>query len=609
MMETVPSGTVLHGRYRIERVLGSGGFGHVYLALDLQTSQQYAIKEYLVTGANGQAQLQHEARVLSQLHHPNLPAYQEAFIERGHYYVVISYIEGSDLTDYIRITRQRNEAIPLSQVVSWLISICEAVMFMHNQRPPFIHRDIKPDNIRIMSNGVAMLVDLGNAKATGDGARTLFFIRHQGTPGYAPPEQYPGGTGTDVRSDVYALGGTLYFALTTLEPPSVSTRNQAAQQGRPTLPTLQEVAATNPPEESADAQAARQFRLGVSKPAKPAPRHSRHLAQLSQLSPEVLEELNRIIQRSMALKPKERYTQVADFCNDLKRVQAAIPVPQQSSGKRPVNPYATQPDLAHVYETLQESKGALPPENASGAAGQSNTIPCPQCQLLLPVQSTSCPRCGYTFETSAGQRGSNPGSQPSGAYPPVPRSNPGHQPSGAYPPVPRSHPGQATGDSAAHQFGLQQRQPQPIQLQPSGQHPSLARNTPPPASGHAAPNQANGYPPQRAQASRQPYASPTSPSDQQSYQHQAFANQPPKPVKPLPGNLQGTNLSMRTVIIIAALVLLVVIIVLILVISTHAGHASTFQFLEAQVELYANKQTQALTHTAFGLWARSQSLS
>ncbi|TMC67116.1 MAG: hypothetical protein E6J21_00410 [Chloroflexota bacterium] len=74
MMETVPSGTILNGHYRIQRVLGSGGFGHVYLAIDLRTNLQYALKEYFVTGSSGQAQLQHEARVLSQLHHPNLPA-------------------------------------------------------------------------------------------------------------------------------------------------------------------------------------------------------------------------------------------------------------------------------------------------------------------------------------------------------------------------------------------------------------------------------------------------------------------------------------------------------------------------------------------------------
>src|SRR5579885_3202916 len=303
MIETVPSGTVLRGRYRIERVLGSGGFGHVYQAVDLSTNQQYAVKEYLVTGASGQEQLKHEAAVLSQLHHPNLPAFQDAFIERGRYYVVLNYIEGNDLTDIIRIARQRNDIVPIPRIMEWLLAICDAVIFLHSQRPPVIHRDIKPDNIRITPNGVAILVDLGNAKAAADGARTLFFIRHQGTPGYAPPEQYPGGTGTDARSDIYALGGTLYFALTAHEPPSVSTRNQALQQKQPDLPSLQDRLAQNPPDIP---QEPRQFRLGVSKPAKPAPRHSRHLAQLGMLPPDVLRKLDAIIQRAMAMKPKDR---------------------------------------------------------------------------------------------------------------------------------------------------------------------------------------------------------------------------------------------------------------------------------------------------------------
>src|SRR4029077_17880851 len=137
------------------------GFGHVYLSVDLQTNTQYAIKEYLVSGANGKAQLEHEAQVLSQLHHPNLPAFLSAFDERGHYYVVLGYIEGSDLTDYVRVVRQRNEVIPLAQVMTWILSIADAVIFLHSQQPPIIHRDIKPDNIRITSNGKAVLVDLG----------------------------------------------------------------------------------------------------------------------------------------------------------------------------------------------------------------------------------------------------------------------------------------------------------------------------------------------------------------------------------------------------------------------------------------------------------------
>jgi len=416
MIETVPSGTILHGHYRIERVLGSGGFGHVYLGIDLATSQQFALKEYLVTGASAQEQLKHEATVLSQLHHPNLPAFQDAFIERGRYYVVLNYIEGNDLTDIIRIARQRNEAVPIFQIMGWLLAICDAVMFLHAQRPPVIHRDIKPDNIRIMSNGTAILVDLGNAKAAADGARTLFFIRHQGTPGYAPPEQYPGGSGTDTRSDVYALGGTLYFALTAHEPPSVSTRNQAVQQRLPDLPTLQERLASNPPEDNPEANAMRQFRLGVSKPTKPVPRHSKHVAQLGTLPSNVLNQLDRVIQRAMALKPKDRYQYVADFANDLKQIMRAFPPPTPpapppgTGPSRPLDPNSTQPDLPMLYEALQaakdktnqggqETQDASPPSRSSSSTPistppTSTTSNCPGCNAPISPRSMFCPRCG-----------------------------------------------------------------------------------------------------------------------------------------------------------------------------------------------------------------------
>lgn len=393
-METLPADTVLHGRYKVERVLGSGGFGHVYLSVDLQTRAQYAIKEYLVTGASGKAQLEHEVQVLSQLHHRSLPALLTAFDERGHYYVVLGYIEGNDLTDYIRVVRQKNEVIPLARLMEWLLSICDAVAFLHSQRPPIIHRDIKPDNIRITPGGTAILVDLGNAKTAADGARTLFFIRHQGTPGYAPLEQYPGGSGTDERSDIYALGGTLYFALTAHEPPSVSVRNQALQQKHPDLPSLQERLAQNPLDMP---QEPRQFRLGVSKPAKPAPRHSRHLAQLGMLSPEELYRLDAMIQRAMAMKPKDRYQSVADFSQDLRRVLKALPastIPPQVNG-RPVDPHSTQPDLPMLYEAMQSTQAAsqaaqpTPPPASTPASNR-----CPRCGADLSRFAPYCSRCG-----------------------------------------------------------------------------------------------------------------------------------------------------------------------------------------------------------------------
>ncbi len=409
MMETVPSGTILHNYYRIERVLGSGGFGHVYLSIDLRSNQQYALKEYLVSGPGGQEQLQHEAQMLSKLHHPNLPMFHDAFSERGRYYIVLSYIEGNDLTDLLRLARMRNEAIPLARLLNWMITICDAVTFLHSQRPPVIHRDIKPDNIRVTSDGTAILVDLGNAKAAADGIRTLLFIRHQGTPGYAPPEQYPGGAGTDIRSDVYALGGTLYFALTTYEPPSVSARNTSIQQGQVDLPSLQQRLASNPPEDAADPQ--RSFRLGVSKPQKPAPRHSRHLAQLGELPAPLLEQLNRIIMRAMALRPEKRYQSVLEMSNDLKKVQAALPASQAQAAPspRPVDPHSTQPDLPQLYEAVQAAKEQATRNPATSTPAQAKpTVTCPRCGAIITDQAAYCRVCGTPLPQ--GGNTSNPSS-------------------------------------------------------------------------------------------------------------------------------------------------------------------------------------------------------
>lgn len=407
MIETVPSGTVLHRRYRIERVLGSGGFGHVYLAIDLVNNQQYAVKEYLVTGTSGQEQLQHEASVLSHLNHPNLPAFQDAFTESGRYYIVLNYIEGNDLTDLIRMAYQQNEVVPIGKILGWLLAVCDAVMFLHKQQPIVIHRDIKPDNIRITPSGTAILVDMGNAKAAADGVRTLFFIRHQGTPGYAPPEQYPGGSGTDARSDIYALGGTLYFALTAHEPPSVSARNQFLQQNCPSLPSLQENLANNPPEGNAVSP----FKLGVTKPSKPVPRHSRHLAQLGALPPQLLKQLNAIIQKAMELTSKDRYRSVADFARDLQRVAKALPTmspPPPPPPSRPFDPNSTQPDLQDVYDALKVQKTKdqasqkqrrigtnIPPLTQN--QNQHTSAICPRCSTPLPTNTGFCPHCGIVL--------------------------------------------------------------------------------------------------------------------------------------------------------------------------------------------------------------------
>lgn len=559
MIETVPSGTVLHGRYRIERVLGSGGFGHVYLAADLVDNQQYALKEYLVSGASGQEQLRHEASVLSQLHHPNLPAFHDAFNERGRYYVVLNYIEGNDLTDLIRMANRRNEIIPISKIIPWMIAISEAVMFLHSQQPPVIHRDIKPDNIRITPNGTAILVDLGNAKASADGARTLFFIRHQGTPGYAPPEQYPGGSGTDTRSDVYALGGTLYFALTSHEPPSVSIRNQNKQQGKPEIPSLQEQLAGNPPEESPEANAARQFRLGVSKPSKPAPRHSRHLAQLGTMPPDLLNQLNRVIQKAMAASPKDRYQYVADFADELRRVAQALPPLTPPPTTRPPDPHGTQPDLPMLYDALQAAKGANAPAPDKADRGTAPTPPpasppssassaerCPRCNAALSPNAAFCPRCGLSL-------------------PQPPSSNRAGNAANTTPPIAKVayHPTDDQTIIIKPQAQLQQQAPGFV---PQVQQPP----TSPTSNAQAAASTAPHYPGHSA------YSTAPGVSSLATYPQQPQP-QPQPPVaqaNPIPPSQPGFTIEPRVIVfMIILLVLLVAIAVFLIILMSH--HQST----------------------------------
>ncbi len=625
-METLPQGTVLNEHYRIERALGSGGFGHVYLSVDLRTNQQYAVKEYLVTGANGKAQLEHEARVLSQLHHPNLPAFQDAFDERGRYYIVLGYIEGSDLTDLIRVVRQRNEVIPLVRILDWIISICDAVTFLHNHIPPVIHRDIKPDNIRITSDGKAILVDLGNAKAAADGARTLFFIRHQGTPGYAPLEQYPGGSGTDTRSDVYALGGTLYFALTTHEPPNVSTRNQSIQQNLPDLPSLEEQLAHNPPETSLTSGTGRQFRLGVTKPAKPAPRHSRHLAQLGTLPPELLERLNSIIKRAMAMKPKDRYQSVAEMSNDLKLIMHSLPSSTQSPTtipRRPIDPHSTQPDLPQLFESMQSAQGAKDqpsPDSSTSAPSQQpqpsvtsvSPTHCPRCNVELRRQATFCPQCGFSLAnkdpnnlatTSASQTPTFDTPNPTNAphrYNSVLSSSPDENILSSMPKIPESSPSSTVPPSQGYNVSPIAMPPNSGQNMPQSQQQTSVRDR----IFSPAPSQ---IPPKSFIKTSVPTLVQVIPD-----------SQAPSPVTTNPANTTESAGSRKILLYTAIVFIVVFLIVLLIVLQSLAHHHSSITndqrfAIVTQVCNYEQNISLCITsttsHPHTGLWARRTGVS
>jgi serine/threonine-protein kinase len=207
------TGTVIKNRYRIVRKLGQGGFGAVYRAWDLNLRRPCALKENLTISPAAQEQFTREAWTLGNLHHPNLPRVIDYFSipEQGQY-LVMDFIDGEDLSTLL----QREGSIPQKQAIAWVSQIADALTYLHKQSPPVFHRDIKPVNIRLTSQGRAVLVDFGLVKVADPDIQTMIGARGV-TPGYGPPEQYGKGN-TDARTDIYALGATLYALLTNQDP-------------------------------------------------------------------------------------------------------------------------------------------------------------------------------------------------------------------------------------------------------------------------------------------------------------------------------------------------------------------------------------------------------
>lgn len=210
---TLERGTLLHKRYRVVEILGQGGMGSVYRAVDENLGVDVALKENLFTTDEYARQFRLEAVILANLRHPNLPRVSDHFVvgEQGQY-LVMDFIAGEDLRQ--RMERKGN--ITDEEAVLIGAAICDALSYLHTRKPPILHRDLKPGNVKITPDGHIFLVDFGLAKvvqgsqATTTGARAM-------TPGYSPPEQY-GTARTDARTDIYSLGATLYAALTGIIP-------------------------------------------------------------------------------------------------------------------------------------------------------------------------------------------------------------------------------------------------------------------------------------------------------------------------------------------------------------------------------------------------------
>lgn len=268
--------TFLRDRYRIEKQLGKGGMGAVYLALDTVLQTKVAVKINQNPRQEGREQFLQEARLLAALRHPNLPRVIDYFVIEDSQYLVMDFIPGDDLGTIVK----RDGKQDVDKVISWARQLGKALNYLHTQEPPVIHRDIKPGNIKITPRGEVILVDFGIAKSseatqeTSTGARGL-------TPGYSPPEQYGSGR-TGHYSDQFGLAATLYNVLTNEKPVDAVER----LLGQATLKPIHE------------------------------------------LNPDVPPHVEQVIEKALSIKPEDRFPSIVDFVQSL--VQSSAPAANET---------------------------------------------------------------------------------------------------------------------------------------------------------------------------------------------------------------------------------------------------------------------------------------
>lgn len=210
------TGELIDGRYKILRKLGEGGMSVVYLAVNEKVNKHWAIKEVKKEGVENfetvHQRLLTEADILKRLHHPNLPDIVDIIENEETFLLVMDYIEGRQLESIVQEYGPQKE----ETVVNWGKQLCDVLSYLHSQNPPIIYRDMKPANVMVQKDGKVVLIDFGTAREFKESqAEDTLCL---GTCGYAAPEQYKGQGQSDIRTDIYCLGVTLYYLLTGHNP-------------------------------------------------------------------------------------------------------------------------------------------------------------------------------------------------------------------------------------------------------------------------------------------------------------------------------------------------------------------------------------------------------
>lgn len=278
-------GTTIRNNYRIEELIGSGGYANVYRATELTFGYERAIKEVIDPDPGVRMQFQLEARLLIDTKHPNIPRGYYLLDDKGRMYLIMEYVHGKDLEEILNDSlKSRRQPLDEKQVLQWAIAVCDALKEMHSLKTPIIHRDIKPANIKITPDGRPVLIDFGLAKLHKPSKNTQ--AAAQGvSPGFAPPEQYMAKGKTDARTDVYGLGATLYACLTGRDAPEAPARL---------------LAQTGAASQGADLKPVRYY------------------------NPQVSETTERVIKKSLELSPQQRQQSAADLQRELQTALNAL---------------------------------------------------------------------------------------------------------------------------------------------------------------------------------------------------------------------------------------------------------------------------------------------
>ncbi|HRH45944.1 MAG TPA: serine/threonine-protein kinase, partial [Pyrinomonadaceae bacterium] len=250
---------ILQGRYRITRQLGAGGMGTVYEAIDDRFGEPIALKEIIFDLANEKQReilskaFEREAKSLAKSKHEAVPYVRDYFSELNRQFLVMELVEGEDLAEMLS---NRGKPFPLEDILNWMDQLLDALDYLHNLKPPIIHRDIKPQNLKLNVRRRIKLLDFGIARSSDNTSATINKHTFVGaTLNYSPIEQLLRvidptfrellllkhkekaeavlSQDTDPRCDIYALGGTFYHLLTNVVPIDATKRTLEIWEGQP----------------------------------------------------------------------------------------------------------------------------------------------------------------------------------------------------------------------------------------------------------------------------------------------------------------------------------------------------------------------------------------